>query len=135
MMKSQGSNNSPISKSESLMTKCELVSFCWDKAAQSVKARLTPGCAERRGNKGSIVLPQMFPGKLRRAIFAPFLGNSIYTTALQCLVFNSPSHILVTEGGIVVFASQNWTPIPLTWIGRKRNSEVQISKTRRSAGL
>ena len=109
------------------MTKCELLCFIWDKAAQSVKARLTPGCAGRRGNKGSIVLPQMFPGKLRRAIFAPFLGNSIYRAALQCLVFNSPPTISVTEGGIVVFSNQNWTPIPLSaWLRENTIQKLKI---------
>ena len=73
VMKSQGSNNSPISKSESLMTKCELVSFCWDKAAQSVKARLTPGCAERRGNKGALCCHKCFQENSDVQYLPPFL--------------------------------------------------------------
>ena len=69
----------------------------------------------------------MFPGKLRRAIFAPFLGNSIYRAALQCLVFNSPPTISVTEGGIVVFSNRNWTPIPLfAWLRENTIQKLKI---------
>ena len=65
--------NSPIYKA-SQWARWQNVSWSlsrWNKAAQSVKVRLTPGCAERRGNKGSIVPPQMFPGKLRHVQYLP----------------------------------------------------------------
>ena len=42
------------------------------------KIPINPRMRGETGNKGIIVLPQMFPGNLRRAIFEPFLGNSIY---------------------------------------------------------
>ena len=43
------------------------------------KIPINPRMRGETGNKGSFVLPQMFPGNLRRAIFEPSLGNSIYT--------------------------------------------------------
>ena len=53
--------------------------------------------------------------KLKCVLFEPFPGNSIYTQGVVTMPgFQSPPTISVTEGGIVVFANQNWTPIPLS---------------------
>ena len=97
------------------------------------QSRLTPG--EILENKGNIdCAPTNGSRKTQtRAIFEPLLGNSIYSrAALQCLVFNSLPTILVTEGGIVVFSNQNWTPIPLPtgrlWHGLREKTIQKFKK-------
>ena len=98
-------------------------SVFWDKALQSAKAQLTPGCAEGWWNKGSIVAQIVLPlfhnlcshkcfqensdtcnicSVLLPTQFADvqcFLGNSIYRAASQCLL--SPT-FRFWEWGIVV---------------------------------
>ena len=104
-----------------LTIKYKLLWFFWDKALQTAKAQLTPGCAESCWNKGSIVAQIVLPlfhnlcshkcfqenscnicSVLLPTQFADvqcFLGNSIYRAASQCLL--SPT-FRFWEWGIVV---------------------------------